>query len=339
MLKKLTLAVGLLLAASASASTSTYVAQETFDFTNVASWDVLDSPNNIVEQVNPVGGYIANAVQVSGSLSADIASTWASEARIAFTPSGSPGFVSGALTSTQVYSPAIEPVGPVLLPVNDFDPAGTLDLQFYESFDDAADAVDQTWVDVSVSLGIFTVTNGMEDLGTLPGDGTMVMASGNNVSGGLDFYDFVVPEPGVGGSVAYLNIQTSDPGLDPIDTEIGLFDSSGVLVAFDDDGQESANGGLYSLLSFGVGDPLSGADTAPGADGLTFGAGMYTLIVGGFDTNFEDLEIGVSTIADVTPGTSSGDYDLKVTYQVPEPAAGLLALLCALAAFGIHRRR
>ncbi len=95
------------------------------------------------------------------------------------------------------------------------------------------------------------------------------------------------------------------------------------------------------MLSFGAADPLTpmppfGSDALPGEDGATLPAGAYTLVVGGFDTNFEDLTIGVSTIGEVTAGTSSGDYGLKVTYQVPEPAAGMMTLL--LAVLGLARR-
>jgi hypothetical protein len=64
-------------------------------------------------------------------------------------------------------------------------------------------------------------------------------------------------------------------------------------------------------------------------------AGEYTLVVGGYDANFEDLTIGVSGIDDIVPGTSAGDYDLSFTF-VPEPAT---AAFLALGGAGLLVRR
>ena len=98
------------------------------------------------------------------------------------------------------------------------------------------------------------------------------------------------------------------------------------------------------MLSFGAADPLTpmpplGSDALPGEDGATLPAGAYTLVVGGFDTNFEDLTIGTSTIADVLPGSSSGDYGVKFTYSVPEPASCFMLFAGVLGMAACRRRR
>ena len=89
-----------------------------------------------------------------------------------------------------------------------------------------------------------------------------------------------------------------------MDTEIGLYDALGILITSDDDD----NGDdpftiLYSLLTFGDGDPLgTTVDSIAGEDG-TLVAGAYTLVVGGFSTDF------TQDINDITGGTSAGVID------------------------------
>ncbi|RMF85479.1 MAG: PEP-CTERM sorting domain-containing protein [Planctomycetota bacterium] len=317
----------------AQASQITVINSEAASFVGVNSNESLGDPSNVVMNWTFTGGFNANNVHISGNLTEVLTGTFASEADIFATlPSGTLDIdqsSTGNYTGTVAVSTDVSIATPV-------DPAGNVSFEFYESFNDGA-GTDQIWDDITIEFQEIGIQNGMVNLGALPSDGSLVTYSGHNVAGGLDFFDFSIGGPGVGAAGSYLNAQTIDPVTgDTIDTEIGLFDSAGVLVAFDDDGQDFALGGLYSMLSFGVDDPLTGSDTTPGADGATLAAGDYTLVVGGYDTNFEDLTIGVSTLADVIAGTSAGDYDLQLSY-VPEPAS--LMLLGFVGMLGLRRRR
>ena len=112
---------------------------------------------------------------------------------------------------------------------------------------------DQTWDTVTINFGTLT-TPAASRMACSPSGhsqrtGPSFLVPGQdgnswqtNVAGGLDFFDISIGPVVSGG---YLNIQTSDANTgDTIDTEFGLFDSAGILVAFDDDGQGSAGGTL-----------------------------------------------------------------------------------------------
>lgn len=317
-------------AGQALASDEAVLFSESVSFTGVESFDALGASGNTTLGHTFTGGFAANSISFSGMLTELETATFASEADIEMI--GPAGTFTLGPTSVTSYSGtlAVDTSG-VIDPAVDF--AGAYTFEFFESFDDASGTADQIWDDLTITFSEVGITNGMFALGAV-GVGDTATASGHNVAGGLDFYDFSVGAVGASGS--YLNINTSDPVTgDTIDTEIAIFDAAGILVGLDDDGQISALGGLYSMLSFGVDDPTAG-DGAPGSDGATLAAGDYTVVVGGFNTNFEDLTIGASHISEVIAGTSAGDYDLSITY-VPAPASAAILGLGGIAA--IRRRR
>ncbi len=131
---------------------------------------------------------------------------------------------------------------------------------------------------------------------------------------------------------SWLNIQTFNADdVNLMDTEIALFDAAGNFIAADDDGNINDPPGdiLYSLLTFGVNDPFP-MDATPGEDG-ELAAGLYILVVAGYDTVWGD------TLMETTFGASSGDFDLLVTYGVPAPGAA--AVLGASGLLALRRRR
>ena len=77
-----------------------------------------------------------------------------------------------------------------------------------------------------------------------------------------------------------------------LDTQIGVFDSSGTLILFNDDGDAS----LFSAI---LDEPIT--------------AGDYTIVVTGFESNFDQNDIGTLQLAGVAGGTELGDYALTVT--------------------------
>lgn len=145
---------------------------------------------------------------------------------------------------------------------------------------------------------------------------------------------------GTNGTVNYLDIDTINaPGFTgsttPVDTEIGLYDSLGDLVAEDDD----SGYGLFSNLTFGATSPTrqftqsgSLSSRIPG-DGFNgpLSAGTYWLAVSQFNATFGTTGWNVTT-------TGTGDADVsRLAFRtdvaaVPEPfsmvamGAGLLAL-------------
>lgn len=326
----------LVIAPVAQASIISVLNSEVVTFTNVNSNDGQGSAANETRSHTFTSGFTATHITVEGTLTEVQTGTWASEADILLSipqipPPNLDVIANGSTTTT--YTGTIN-TGPTLTELaSPTTFAGNVDMEFFESFDDAA-GTDQTWDTVTVGFQEIAVVDGNFAMGTLP-EGPTVEGPGaegnpfhSMVAGGLDFFTFslgadILPQ-------GFLNIQTFDALTgDTMDSEIALFDSAGVLVAFDDDGQVSGKGGLYSLLSFGA-DPDPGDATA-GEDGATLSAGDYTLVVGGFDTNFEDLTIGSSVIGDVTAGTSAGDYQVSFRFQsVPEPGSVLF-----LGAFGL----
>jgi len=159
------------------------------------------------------------------------------------------------------------------------------------------------------------------DLGTLTGDTSVSDYLG---AAEIDWYMFTI------GAVDYLDITTNGSVIN--DTELGLYDDVGLLIANDDDDGFS----LLSTLSFGtgsgleLGDPwnLGGDGIANGEDG-PLGPGTYYLAVGAYNTTFGEDNWDVSS-------TSSYEGDYTVSFYVPEPTS--LALL-ALGCLSLLRRR
>jgi len=136
------------------------------------------------------------------------------------------------------------------------------------------------------------------------------------------------------GTETYVDITTSF-GSGATDTEIGLFNSAGDVIA-DDDGL-----GRASVLTFGNGSglvmgdlfELDGTGVADGSDGSMLSAGTYYVAFGGFDTTYSAGFGASSTFFDFD------DAPLSITvYANNTPTPGAISLL-ALAGLGATRRR
>jgi hypothetical protein len=259
---------------------------------------------------------------VEGDLTVVTAGTYASEARFNVTAPDASTWGSLGWTSTTSYTGTIH-VGPLTQTMTLTGSAlGAWSFEAYESYNDLAGAVDQSWSDLSIT--VFTPPPPeppvAEDLGelTLP----VTSDTGALASGEVKWYKFDISD------VPYLDITSNDT---LFDTEIGLYTDTGALVAAnDDDGF-----GLQSTLTFGTGSGLTLGDSYNlGGNGIAegengpIGAGTYYLALGGYNTTF-----GASGW-EVSPGSASGDY--VVTFYVPEPAS--LALL-AMGCLALIRRR
>lgn len=152
---------------------------------------------------------------------------------------------------------------------------------------------------------------------------------------------------GTAGVSSYLDIDSSTVGMSPssssaVDTQFGLFDASGTLLAEDDDGGQD----LYSMLSFGsttaraynVGGGIGGLTAIPGEKG-PLGPGFYWLAMGEYPTVFSSgWKAAVQSNGEGRgqPGGVDVNFRTDVT-AVPEPGSVVL-LGTALAALAITRR-
>ncbi len=284
----------------------------------------VGSGDNTIVTPTFVGGFNANRIRFSGTLTSLISGTFASEADIRVTLGANffdwqnPG---GAVTfTTQTYNSSQALTGALL----NANPAGTWSVQFFDSFNDGAGA-DSRSNDVIMTFEEAlptTDSNGVfggptfNATGSYNSVGEFAVAQTAGLNGNHDRYSFTL---GVAGTLDYGT--TATPGFTGLvngDTEIAIFDGSGNFVVGSDDDDNGP--GLYSLKT-----------------GLSLAAGNYTLVVGDFSTTWG------ATLATSTYGSAPAagyDYGLfmNFTSAVPEPsslaALGLLGL-----AFGFRRRR
>ena len=151
------------------------------------------------------------------------------------------------------------------------------------------------------------------------------MVTGTIAPGGVDFFDFDLPTDVCATcDTHFIKFDTIGSSFD---TQLGLFDASGILITFDDD--SGAFGGLASVIE--IGKDVIGTIANSGGDVPFLAAGGYTLAICGFFCDFADGFI-VST-----SGTDEfGDY--KITVMVPEPTT-LAIFGLGLAGLGFFMRR
>jgi MYXO-CTERM domain-containing protein len=250
-------------------------AQQTFSFTGVESREGAGNVANQLRSVTFSNSFLWDgSVTVSGNLTNVIAGNWASEARFRVqTSSNGLGTLGSGLTTTQTFTTlAVGPATRSFTGISGapFNPSGqTWNLEFFESFNDGAGA-DSSWDDISITFNAFVPPTPPSCINLGTWNATQIDTDGS--------------------------FQT--PGGPRTDTELGLYNSSGILVANNDDIASSNFNSILSGLSL--------------ADGAT-----YYLAVGGFNTAFGN---GFG----VTPGTATGAFTLNIN-GVAGVATGALA--------------
>ncbi|MFT5302182.1 MAG: hypothetical protein ACI87E_002157 [Mariniblastus sp.] len=272
---------------------------------------VGDISNSVITGLSFAGGFNATHVRMTGTATSVLAATWGSEADIQIRSLDgfdlnrfnwqNPGdVVGGGNTFTSFdYDFSSELTGDL---AGGVDPGGsTWDVEFIDTFDDGAGA-DTLSSNVTMTFEERTAvddSNGVFSLGSLNVGETNTSFGEFALTGLFDTYTITLNE------AALFSFSTdADPngftGTN-VDTEIGIFDSAGNLVAEDDDGGNGTYSGIFDL---------------------ELAAGDYTLAVAAF--------LSGASFADgftVNPGTGTGDYTISasLTSAVPEP--GSLAFL------------
>lgn len=315
---KKTVAILALLAAAgaAQASISTFVVAGTATFNGVATREAQGNALNdtgIAIGLNPGG--LVNAVRMTGNMTMGVSGTFASEARVRFTPGAGNTFAPFSVQHSTVggYTGTIAINRTQAVTAFTLGAGSDINFEWWESFQDDSTGLAESTLDVTYEFGANTITNGNFNLGSLNGNGSTLVTPGSHVAGGLDFFTFAIAD-GVDSLGESLNIKmlAGTSGTSMTDPEIGLYDGAGNLVATNDDSI-----GLFSQLNF--------ADS-----GLV--PGNYTLVTGGFNTVFPTTLGGT-----FTAGTNAGTYSLEMTYTVPAPGAAALLGLGGLIA-GRRRR-
>lgn len=326
---------GLLTAAALLAIAGAASAQETVDFLPLfgnAPWSTGGNVGTGTSSTRAITTTTASytflnsflwdgTVTVSGTLTNPMGGTYRTEAQIAvFTPSNGNGDIqpfntgttwTGSISNTRTQSIT----GMTGLP---FNPQGqTFNFSFFESYNDGGGATnDADWSALSVTFNVFTPPTppaGAVDLGTLA-PGGMLMAQNPYVANTAQWYKFTLGTaiPASEAFIAHTFGNTLTGGqFGAGDTEIGLYDSLGNLIASNDD---AAFPQVWSRINQGGG----------------LAAGDYYIAAAAYNTTFSS---GFNvTVSDA--GTPTGDIKLTI---IPTP--GAMALLGLGGLLATRRRR
>lgn len=186
---------------------------------------------------------------------------------------------------------------------------GTWSFYYINTFDDNADTLADCELNLTVYLTDEEPTTppppaGAVDLGTVSDPG--LSTTFDHVGGQIEWFKITVPEATLASK--YLDIDSEGTaGIG--DTEVGIYNVYGEMVANDDDD----GSGLLSQLSFGPGagnrGNVGGADY-DGRDGV-LDPGVYYIACGQFNVTFNPTNFDVTTTS-----TGSGSFTLNIRTNV-----------------------
>ena len=277
----------------------------TFDHAGLAG-----DPLNSVATIAPgtfAGNFTVNQVNITADATEVVAATWLNEVQFGINDAGGNGFAVFNADPTQTYTGPV-PITATGTTSGAFTSQDSWSLEFFDGFDDDAATADSTTSNVTVEFVELTPGSDVAGLFGLDLSSGSASSVGEFAAGGLlDTYDFTLTSAGVFNAFTSADA-AGFTGADA-DTELFLLDSTGAVLASNDD-----TVGLFS-------------DTG----NVDLVAGNYSLIVGSFNT----IDNGDGTF---TAGAGTGDYALSASFTaVPEPSS-----LAILGIFGIglcSRRR
>ncbi|MFO0832871.1 MAG: choice-of-anchor X domain-containing protein [Phycisphaerales bacterium] len=149
----------------------------------------------------------------------------------------------------------------------------------------------------SANLTVGGVTN----LGSLDASSTVLQVDDSALGvGEIRWFTFSLACEMNASNSSFLDFDTDGSAIG--DTELALYDTSGTMLATDDDGGT----GLKSLLTFGTGSgALYDGIAANGVDGAVLAPGSYYLAVGEFNSTFANGFV-------VTGGDAAGTFDISL---------------------------
>ncbi|MBU6413920.1 MAG: hypothetical protein KGS45_10625 [Planctomycetes bacterium] len=296
-----------ILAVAGFAAAAFAAPQETASFTSIDSNGPNGSVANTVTNYTATGGYSLGKMVTNGTLNSVNPATYSLEARIQVTPAGGqPSFIIQPFTNF-AFSQEIAVDFQTTVPSGGYNPAGSWEFRFFESFDDGGTAsIDANWESVSL-----TFDNDVPPPPPGPGDailinlvfGTEVSGDGNIAAAGeVSWFKFALAEDVTADNNRFVDMTTIGGGLG--DPEIGVYRNDGTLVANDDDGGP----GLSSQLSFGTGGRPANADGLPfngqnGALNATGSGEFYYIACAAFNTTFGATDFNVTSTGAATGAT------------------------------------
>ncbi len=288
--------------------------RESVTFTGVDSNNTLGNAENITKGATFVGGYPVGKIRITGTVHSVLAGTYASEVRILATgPDGNTVTIQAFTNGTYTTATATDFVANAVVPIA--NAAGAWTFQFYDSFNDGAGA-DSSWDNITITLDDQVPTpppayTSAQYLGTLsPGDTRSISSTVSNTGGVRKWYSFTLPDGIPSTDERYLDMDTNGTTLGAgTDTEMALYDASGVKLAEDDDD----GAGLSSLLSFGAG---TRSGSRNGQDGSLSG-GLYYALVIGYNATFSN---GWNVTTDSTQSGGVFQFHIQTGFNTPPVA-------------------
>jgi len=311
--KTVAFAAGLALTATASAQTLQFSAGAAGPFDSAGA--IGDAGNGSFSFNYAGAAFSVGDIVFEGDLTDGGVGTWGSEAAVAVT---NPGGVVGtvALGSGTTFAGTVH-VGPNAISGGGAlwgnNVVGNWNFEFFETFDDAG--IDATWN--NVSFGFYDFAAPPPPASTFIGVNPSTTVVDEILPSEVLWYSFDVTG-GAGAqpwSIDTLGSTNTGGSFGDDDTELGLYDADGNLIASNDD-EDFGAGILTSLIDSNTVGNL--------ADGT------YYIAVGNFNTVY-----GAGFAADST-STAQGTSVLNVNF-VPAPSSVALLGLGGLAA--IRRRR